>query len=223
VPEQLKRDFMEYEYWRALVDKAESIWFNKKRLPTDAEYRDALIQWDVDEKLFTWLLKHDNFMQMIRERGFYDPTDTSSLTPVQYAAAHTYMNTNDTRSLKTKLLDLGVTTGQFNAWMKAKYFKEYIAQLANELFGGSLPIAHRALLAKVAQGDIRAIKLYYDKYGFGADMQTSNEGDLRQVVMKLVEVVQTHVKDQDVLRQIARDFEESMPDGNTIRGEIERA
>lgn len=213
----------EFVAWGQMADLAEATWFDKKRLPTDKEYLDVLVPFGWSDDYMRRLTRNPTYLRMLKERGVSQDVATGDLMPEQLAAIHTYLNIADQRSLRAKLSDLGITSGQFNAWMKYPPFKDYLQKRADELFAEGLPVAHRALMGQVAAGNVRAIKLYYDKFGFGADTQNGNSQDLKVMVMRLIEVIQKHVTDADILKAIARDFEKVV-NGETVplRGEIER-
>lgn len=207
-----------------MLEKAAQIWAEKKRLPTDAEYMDVLTQHDISAERLQWLKKHAHYQKMVHERGLFHAENTSELTPEQIAAINVYFDLSDRRVMSRKLKDLGILLVQWENWKKSPIFQKSLQARGEELFASGLPAAHRALLDKVEKGDIRAVKLFYDKIGYGADVAGNNANDIQVILLRLVEVVQKHVKDPVVLRAIAADFDlVSHGEQVTMRGEIERA
>lgn len=216
--------FVELKYWAEFAELAERTWYDKKRLPNKTEYKKCLVEMGGNPDRVDFLLTHDHFEKILRERGLIRDPEDDTLLPEQYHAIGAYLNITDQRTWRAKLADLGITPTQWNAWLKYPPFREYLQKRADELYAEGLPMAHKALLEQVSRGNVRAIKLYYDTYGFGQDKQAGNTQDVRLLVTRLVEVIQRHVTDQPVLQAIARDFEVVVNGGMPmIRGEIERA
>jgi hypothetical protein len=213
--------------WRDLTDHAENVWHEKMRFPTDQELRRVLklrgMNWREND--IQYLLGHKLFDEMLADRGIRRH-GAEDLAPEQIVAVTTFLDVSDRRSLPRKLAALGIKSTAWNGWMKDPAFKKYIEKQAQELFASGLPVAHEALMRQVAAGDIRAIKLYYDKFGFGADVQQGNVQDIRLITVRLIEVIQRHVTDPEVLKKIANDFELVVNGGvatqipNTVKGEI---
>lgn len=216
--------FKELTYWSEFAELAERTWYDKKRLPNKAEYKECLVSLQGNPDRLPQLLEHPHYKKILRERGLVRDPDDDTLLPEQYHAIGVFLNISDQRSWRTKLADIKVTPTQWNAWLKFPPFREYLQKRADELYSESLPVAHKALLEQVARGNVRAIKLYYDTIGFGQDKQAGNSQDVRMLIARLVEVIQRHVKEPEALQAIARDFETVVNGGiPMIRGEIERA
>ena len=137
------------------------------------------------------------------------------LDPMFMLACNRVMNVNDVRSLATKLKDVGLTVGQWNAFLadpvNQKYAKERISNL-----GTSISINAQLGLGKaVATGDLNAIKYYHE---FSGEFRPGAEEalNLKMVIMVLMEILVRFV-DPKVMPQIADELEGAL----NIKGAIE--
>lgn len=133
------------------------------------------------------------------------PTNpNSALTEKQLAAILSLSNTADKRSRQTKLKELGVTTTQWNAWVKQKRFKEFFNKQLSADFENSVDRAFTGLLSSVDRGDTKAVQLYLEMTG---RQPTENERNYKLAISRLIESITRHVKDPEIIKQIAKDFE----------------
>lgn len=168
------------------------------------------------------LLKHPTFKLALENRGIPIPDPTSSkfpasLTDAQIAAVRLILDYNDKRSHRAKLQSLGITTIQWQGWLKNRVFKTFLHSLASEAFDESSHIASEGLVTALQRGDTSAIKLYYELTG-----KYTNNGEVlntKLILAKIIESIQRHVKDPDTIRAIAQDFEVIMQGGTPIQSQ----
>jgi hypothetical protein len=129
----------------------------------------------------------------------------NGLTDTQIAAILTVVNVADKRSFNMKLKTLGVTPTRWSGWMKDKKFKEFYTSTAGANFEEALPRVQDGLLRAAEQGIPSAVKLYMDLTGRTADNDPTIR-NLKLAITKLIESVQNHVKDPEILRRIEADF-----------------
>jgi hypothetical protein len=120
----------------------------------------------------------------------------------------------DKRSRLKKLTEFGITTSEYNTWLRDPLYREYCLARAEELLESSQHIAHLSLIDRVAQGDLGAIKYFNSMTGRyrenGASpvqinlSNTNNYGEDKLIAV--VEIIQRHVKDPDVLAAIGADI-----------------
>lgn len=169
-------------------------------------------------------LQNDSFRRALTNRGIKLPKSEAeeeleaslehpSLTQEQTAAVLTVVNFNDKRSRNAKLRDLGISVSTWNGWLKDKKFKEYFFKLANDQFADALPIAQESLIRAVESGKVEGIKYYMELVGKGPASSESSNQNVRLVLQKLVEVLQLHIRDPELLGAIGLDFE------RVLRGE----
>jgi hypothetical protein len=138
------------------------------------------------------------------------------LTQTQSAAILLVANLSDRRNLKAKLSSIGVTLTQWNAWKKQVNFKHFLHSQLTDDFDTSLDRALTGLLSAVDAGNTRAIELYMEMTG---RQPTENERNFKLAVSRIIESVTRHVKDPEIIRAIAEDFdkiEQGMDPSQTI-------
>lgn len=166
---------------------------------------------------YTKLCNDPVAIAFLNERGiqpkfYYEPTGDyklpvshSKLTPVQLLAANSMLDLTDNKTNKKKLQDLGVTTKQYNAWMRDPEFRGYIQQRAENLLGDNQHEALLALLDKVNSGDTKAIELYLEMTGrYTRASATAQSGpDLQNIIVRIVEIIIDEVDDPQTAFRIS--------------------
>lgn len=138
---------------------------------------------------------------------------TKPLSAEQLAAANLLLDFSDHRSQAAKLKSLGIPTTKYQNWLRIPAFQEYIQYRAEFLLNNTTHEAHTALLKNVQRGNQKAIEFLYEITGRYSRTQ-QNQQNLAVILVRLVEVIQRHVKDPDTIRAIAAEFNEVVPDGN---------
>lgn len=154
-------------------------------------------------------LTEDTVQLALANRGIRVPIGDafpSELTQEQIACVSLVLDWGDRRSHNTKLRSMGVTPTKWQGWLKNQIFKDYLHSLSAQNLDDALHVAHEGLVNATAKGSVDAIKYYMQLTGrFTEDAgQMSN---YKVLVQRMVESIQRHVKDQDVIRLIASDFE----------------
>lgn len=187
----------------------------------------ALEEYAVDPKEYERLMKLDVVKEGLQTYGVripkeYEDIDTwrsNSLTPLQLLVANTLLDLTDTRSNKKKLQDYGVSTGQYQGWLRDPVFANYMKDSSEGLLRKSQHEAHLALLDKIAQGDLASIKYYNELNGYftpSADRGAANvQGsraidDLRGVMIEMIEIIAEEVDDPAIAARIADRFKTMM-------------
>jgi YesN/AraC family two-component response regulator len=127
------------------------------------------------------------------------------LTEKQLRVINAIMNTSDRRS-KTKILnDFSVSAGMWATWQRDPVVSAYMRERAESLIGDAAPVAAKALVENIENGDQRALEYWYEltgRYRKNAD-STAN---VQQIMVTVMETIQKHVKNPETLRAIAEDF-----------------
>jgi hypothetical protein len=134
-----------------------------------------------------------------------------ALSPLQLIAVNTMLDLIDQRSEKKKLQDLGISTVQWQTWLKDKTFSSYLHQRAEAMLGDHQHEAQLALLDKIRMGDINAIKYYNEMTGKYVQQTASGSGttqltDFKQLLIRILEVIDDEVDDPDTAIRIAERF-----------------
>lgn len=151
------------------------------------------------------------FKQALVERGIvFERFDTDnwtskSLTPIQLLVADCLLDLTDTRTNKKKLQDHGVSTLQYNAWLKDPVFKDYLHKRASAAIGDNAHEVDLALLDRVRAGDLKAIELYYEMTGkFVKQRANASQIDPTNLITRIIEIIIEEVSDPDEAKSIAQ-------------------
>ena len=141
------------------------------------------------------------------------------LTEQQMTVANVLMDTMDKRARVKKLMELGVSTQQYSSWLKDPVYKAYCLERAESLLQENLPVAHLALIDRVGQGDLGAIKYFNNLIGrFNDSPQSRSQQNIavnidnrtieedKAQLMQIIEIIQRHVKDPETLEAIGTDI-----------------
>lgn len=159
------------------------------------------------------------FMKAMESRGISIPASVDApvdLSKAQLAAIITMTDYLDRRNAASKLKLLGLTTTQWNAWMRDEKFKKYVHELSAKNFSDSIHMAQVGLSKKLEDGDVNAIKYYYEVTGRFQGADSGNVQNIRLIITKLVEVLQRRIKDPQLLGEIGRDFEIILSGGTPV-------
>lgn len=129
------------------------------------------------------------------------------LSDLQLAAVSSVLNPADSRSLERKLEVLGISPTTYNGWKNNPVFLKFLTSQGEMLFGENMPEVHNALTTRAVRGDIRATKLLYEVTGFYRPNQQDVQSDTKMMVIRLIEILQKHVKDPVILQAIAEDIQ----------------
>jgi hypothetical protein len=185
-----------------LISWVEQYWNQHGKFPPVGSIRSRFPYCDDDLAL-------EPVRMAMANRGIRIPvgdTYPSELTQEQLACVAVVLDWSDRRSHATKLKSMGVNATKWNGWMKNPVFKEYVHGLSTRNLDDALHVAHEGLVNATAKGSVDAIKYYMELTG----RYTSDSGQManfKVMVQRMVESIQRHVKDQDIIRLIASDFE----------------
>lgn len=135
----------------------------------------------------------------------FDGTDNGVLTAEQLRVANIMLDLRDNRSQKNKLKDCNVPTQRYEAWLREPAFQNYLRSRAEAALGDNLHESHLALVERVRSGDISAIKYFNEITGRYVPNAT-DKVDVNAILMRVLEIIQKHVRDPLVAGQIADDL-----------------
>lgn len=189
---------------RHVISWIETTYHKSKAFPSHQLIRE---QWPrtfpTDHALEIWLAS-PVVKQALHNRGLNSNSNHGELTEAQAAAILVVANLSDRRGLSTKLKSLGITLAQWNAWKRQPSFKKFLYDQLNEDLDSSLDRVFSGLLNAVDKGDPRAVQLYLEMTG---RQPTENERNFKLAVSRIIESITRHVKDPEVIRALAKDFE----------------
>lgn len=127
-----------------------------------------------------------------------------SLSDKQVAAISLITNFSDRRSIPAKLAAIGVTEEQINGWYKDKEFQQELQIRTEAVLENSHAEVQASLIRQVQKGNFQAIKFYYEITG---KAQSPEQIELRRAMQILIEAVQKHVQDPEVLQRIGAEIQ----------------
>ncbi len=183
---------------KELIDFYEVQWHLKARVPTIDEVAAKIGQ---GITAVNYYLQRKPVIDALEKRGikFQQHTQTE-LTSTQIAAATVMMNFADDRPAKEKLDELGILPATYYAWLNDPVFKNFVELQSQRTLGNIKPTAIAEYSKKIQQGDTRVLLHYMDNTG----TITSDEAPESETLIKmLIEIIQEHVKDPEVIMNIA--------------------
>jgi hypothetical protein len=151
-----------------------------------------------------YYLQRRKVIQALDQRGIpWRQHSQEELTATQVAAAVTIMNFADVRSNSEKLDQLGINPATYYAWLNDPQFKNLVDNLADQNLRNIRPTAIGEFTKLINKGDWNAIKYFLDATG---EIQSNNVPQSEQLLKMIVEIIQKHVKDPDIIMAIAQDI-----------------
>lgn len=175
-------------------------------------------------KKFEDALNSEHVRGALVERGIvferYDDVDEwvrTSLTPVQLLLANSLLDLTDTRSIKKKCQDAGVSTLKYESWLKDPVFKDYLAKRAEQKLGDVSHEADLALLDRVRSGDMKAIEYYNEMTGKFVRQTYKSQAnvDVHSLVVSIIEIIDEHVTNADDKLAVGNELRKLIATRNT--------
>lgn len=196
----------------------EQAFYRTGSFPSYEAIKAAGIELEENSYLEAWI--NPRFIEILRNKGIPEyllRTDSGVfrgqiLNEKQMQVANVLLDTLDKRSRLKKLMELGVTTQEYNRWLKDPVYRNYCLERAEALLNENMYVAHISLLDRVAQGDMTALKYYYAMTGryrerSGAAVEVNVQNNFNNdTLISIVEIIQRHVKDPTVLAAIGEDI-----------------
>lgn len=160
---------------------------------------------DIDDKFLADFRANELVQKSFNARGIVYPAMADKLTDSQMHAIAVMLDPYDRRSDEKKLRDMGIATRQWAMWMLEDDFATYLRDRSEKLLENGLFEAHKGLLKGARNGNIAAVKTYYEITGrYRPDEEA--QIDIRRVLHTFIEVIQKYVKDPVLIHQIAMDL-----------------
>lgn len=151
----------------------------------------------------------------------YNISRRSFLSPEQLAVANSILNLQDQRSVSKKLADFGVSAATYGNWKKDPSFNAYLRERSEALLGNSIGEVHLALIDAARNGDVSAMKLFYEITGRHTP-GSRQDINVQSMLVLVIEAVQKHVTDPKVLQAIASEIQDATGGTAVIQGELEQ-
>jgi thymidine kinase len=191
---------------RRVIKYYELQWFMRRHVPSVSEVssKTAVTQIEIN-----YYLSRRAVQKALDNRGIpWREHSQLDLTTEQVATAITVMNFADQRTIKQKLDQLGIDEQQYYGWLNNPQFKNLVDNLADQNLSNIRPTAVAEFTKLVNAGDWQAVKFYLEATG---EFQSTSTKTVETVLKLVVEVIQKHVRDPQVLEAIAKDLLELNP------------
>lgn len=185
-------------FTRKILPWVEVFWHQHKRYPSDTELSE---QFGFDAQDLLRLKASKFYNECLKSRGIRQ--NEGFLTESQVAAIALITNFTDKRSVHAKLAGIGISSEQYNGWMQDRLFKAELQSRADDILDNVYPEAQAALAKRVSQGDVTALKFYYELTGRASSPEAIN---LKMTLARVIEAVQKHVKDPATLEAIGAEI-----------------
>lgn len=186
-------------FTRKILPWIENYWHNYGRYPSDVDLMEhfCLSRLDLDR-----IHASKFYLACLQERGITHKP--GFFTELQQAALTLISNVHDTRPNNIKLAAIGVTPEMYNGWMKDPEFFKELQRRVEDILDHIFPDAQAALAKQVKNGNMQALKFYYEITGRASSPETVN---IKLMMVRVIEAVQKHVKDPAVLAAIASEIQ----------------
>lgn len=184
-----------------VVSAYDALFRARGSLPEVAEVKRLLPS--VQTSSISAVLLTEEFAEAMKLRGVGFTTQ-SGLSIQQSAVLNVLENFSDGRTLTAKLKETGVSRTQFNGWLRDPLFRDfYENRVENHLKDAHLT-ALTTIISNAENGDQRAAEKVLEINGRYAP-QNAELQSARAVVQALVEAIQRHVQDKDVVEAIIKE------------------
>lgn len=156
------------------------------------------------KKTISKVISTVEFKTVMKERGF--PFDNVKLSPEQYFAVGIITDPSNRKPLAVKLKQAGITYAQYRGWLKQPHFRDYIGKISEDMLGEHIQDVHTRVVERATNGDMAAIKLYYELTG-RHDPQRQQMVDLNGIIGLMLEVITRYVPDTKALQMITTDID----------------
>jgi len=138
------------------------------------------------------------------------------LTPEQIFAISIITDPTNRRTFGDKLKQAGISHTQYKAWLKNPTFASKVSEIGESLLNDNISTVHARLVQRADQGDINAIKLFYEVSG-RHDPSQKQMLDIVKIVGLILEVITRYVNDVEVLKKVSTDID-TILNGGVPRG-----
>ena len=205
-----------YEAFWNVVNAAYDAYLANSRLPNPQDVKEFAPH---TLKTIVKVMGTVEFRQALSERGV-EWSDEKGLTAEQSLVISLMTNPSDKRSLAAKLKSAGVPWVKYKAWLKNPIFYRFLNDQAEGMLKDHQPGVLRKLVEKAeTDGDIKAIAMFLEITGRHNPARQA-EMDVQAVLMRVIEIITKHVKDQNTLTAIATEMSFLSGGQRTIRGEL---
>jgi len=202
-------DYKDSYLARKLMDWIEQYWFMENKIPSI----ESAVEKGIDRDLYETWISSKPFREDLAKRGL--PITVSggdsfvTLTDRQMLAVELITDLIDNRSIKVKLAEAGIESKEWVRWLADPSFASYINSKTEMQLKSHQHEANLALMDKVRESDVSAIKYYNEMMGrFSTSKAAIGSIDPGWLIQHVIEILQEETKvvlihDPDLMKRIA--------------------
>ena len=161
----------------------------------------------VTNKVIAKCIQTKEFKDLMRKRG-YDFSDRAHLTSEQVWCVSIITDPTNRKPLREKLAQAGIEYRTYRAWLNQPLFARYIKEIGEKLLVDHIQDVHTRVVERASNGDIQAMRLYYDLIGRTDSNTNKAVADLNATVRLLLEVLMRNISDVETLSRITKEIEQ---------------
>lgn len=195
-----------------IVNLLEQRYFESGNIPTNEQICAEL---NISHRSVREAWKKPIFSQALTVRGIMvgEAKESNLLTQEQLVVANMILNIHDKTTIRKKLetvstaLGKKITVQTYQGWLQQPAFQKYIRDRVEKEFGNTDSVAKMAHIKAIHDGDMNAVKLYYEMTGlYNPRLQV--DVNIEAVIVNVIEIISRHVSDPATLEAIATDIEQ---------------
>lgn len=195
---QIPKKGMTVKFINLILPFVENYWTSRKRYPTTDDF---IKEFGISREEVIFINTQQMWLKCLDRRGIRRPNiDEDFLSPKQMAAIALITNYHDNRHKDLKLASIGCSHEEYNGWMNDPAFKSALSARSDDVLNHVGVDANIALAQLIQAKDFRATKFYFEITGKASSPEAIN---VKQSLQILIEAVQKHVRDPEVLQAIA--------------------
>lgn len=152
------------------------------------------------------LLATDKWAAAMARRGVPWDTDASVLTPLQMSFLQLYFDTTTQATHGMKLRQAGVTSQQFQGWLRQPVFAREMDRMRQLVLKDGLHIATQRLVELADKGDLKAIDRVMAFNG--EDFRTLTGEDIQAVLFAIYDILDEDRVAPETMKRISRKVQE---------------
>lgn len=120
-------------------------------------------------------------------------------------------------SVKARLDEIGISMAKYRAWMRNPLFAGLMNSQAEQNLGDAVQVAINRLISKADAGDMAAINKVLEMSGRWNPQQQELQ-NARTVILMFMEVIQSEIKDKELLDRIQTKLQGKMQAMSIVQG-----
>ena len=198
-----------FDFRKEAITFIETFYFKHNCLPNKADFANNFIPRHLpktDQEFQEVLL---DLSESLENRGIpiYD-TPLTYLEPHFVLAVNLITNPYDKRNIPAKLKEAGLTTKQWNGFLRKPIHQEYYKERVNQIFDEDTQLnAKLALQRLIEAGDLQAIKHFHELQNIYRPQNNGNQ-QILVILQAIMEILSMHVS-PEILGRVAQDIKSS--------------